>query len=141
MPQDLNYYQTFITTSPDCRALEGTAPKVKEGKALTKARIEYDMLSAHPYSYTQEELLYQVHLHHKQIPVEEQNEQARKAFFQKSHACLRASALPKTYGWGLHFNQEGKIALYGSETNAYEEFVQDKSITKLSGMRSKRTSG
>ncbi|WP_342481620.1 DUF6157 family protein [Paenibacillus sp. FSL L8-0340] len=34
------------------------------------------------------------------------------ALFSKSNPCLRASMLSKRYGWGMHFNDEGKIALY-----------------------------
>ena len=60
--------------------------------------------------------------------------------FRKGHPCLRASALTKRYGWGAHYDEAGKIALYGMETSEYKQFIQNESgDTKLlRAMRSKR---
>jgi hypothetical protein len=33
--------------------------------------------------------------------------------------------LPKKYGWGIHFNEHGKIALNGTETAEYKEFIRN----------------
>src|SRR5690606_39462496 len=45
------------------------------------------------------------------------------SFFQKSRPCFRASPLPKTHGWGIHFDHQGRAALYAVESNEYQEFV------------------
>jgi hypothetical protein len=120
-----NYYDTFITVAADCPVETGTAPKdKKDGK--TKPGIEFEMTAGHPYRYTQEELLFEVYVRHKQIPQEElaeRGKEIREEFFRKPTACMRASMLPKKYGWGIHFNGEGKLALYPMESPEYRRFV------------------
>jgi hypothetical protein len=63
---------------------------------------------------------------------------SREEFFGKSHACMRASALAKTYGWGLHFDSDGRVALVGVETDRYRELASDTSLSHTRAMRSKR---
>lgn len=60
------------------------------------------------------------------------------ANFSKGQACLRASPLTKRYGWGIHSNEEGKIAIYGADTEEYRQFVLDKTVEKKKAMRNKR---
>ena len=38
-------------------------PDKKDGK--TKPGIEFELITSNPYAYTQEELLYEVHIRHK----------------------------------------------------------------------------
>jgi hypothetical protein len=139
---NLNYYDTFISVAPDCPVTEAKVPPEKKvGK--TKPGIEYDLLSNNPYTYTQEELLFEVHVQHKSITEEEmsiQGKQIREDFFGKSQACLRASMLPKKYGWGIHFNAEGKAALVPMESAEYQQFVNNEkeSVKLLAAMRNKR---
>lgn len=59
-------------------------------------------------------------------------------FFSKPRACLRGSSLPKKYGWGLHFNGEGRIALVSVDSPAYEEFSNSKDLKVMPALRSKR---
>lgn len=139
---DLNYYDTFIAVSSDCPAERGIVPPEKKS-GRTKARIEYELIANHPYTYTQEELLYQTHLLHKEISAEEaaaREPELREAFFAKSHACLRASMLPKKYGWGLHFDAQGRIALVARESADYQTFVEGGNgrIKVLPAMRNRR---
>jgi hypothetical protein len=44
--------------------------------------------------------------------------------------------LTKTYGFGIHSNSEGKIALFGAETNEYQQFVANPKIKKVKAMKS-----
>ncbi|WP_340084398.1 DUF6157 family protein [Siminovitchia sp. FSL H7-0308] len=44
----------------------------------------------------------------------------------------------KKYGWGIHYDEQGKIALYGVNSEAYNRFLDLENITLLKGMRSKR---
>lgn len=120
-----NYYDTFITVSRDCPAERGTVPPDKKS-GKTKPGIEFELAVDRPYVYTQEELLYEVHIRHKEIPEEElaaRGTQVWDEFFQKPMPCLRASMLPKKYGWGIHFNAEGKMALIPMESTEYRRFV------------------
>lgn len=121
-----NYYDTFITVSADCPAEYGKEPPdKKDGK--TKPGIEFELIANHPYVYTQEELLYQVHIRHKHISDEvlaAQGNQLREDFFRNPMPCMRASMLPKKYGWGVHFNSEGKAALVPVESEDYQHFLE-----------------
>ncbi|TPG10128.1 hypothetical protein EAH75_06060 [Rhodanobacter glycinis] len=51
---------------------------------------------------------------------------------------MRASPLPKRYGWGLYFNAEGKVALCTVESPAYKRFAGNPSLMQRFAMRSKR---
>jgi hypothetical protein len=120
-----NYYNTFIPIAKDCPAEYGTVPPPKKN-GKTKPVIEFDLLYNHPYLYTQEELLFETHVRHKEIAEEElaaNGDRLRDEFYRKPMPCLRASMLPKKYGWGLHFNAEGRIALYPMESAEYESFA------------------
>ncbi|MEF3304139.1 DUF6157 family protein [Paenibacillus sp. GYB003] len=138
---NMNYYNTFITIAPDCPAAAATVPPdKKDGK--TKAGIEFELVANQPYVYTQEDLLFEVHVRHKGIPPEEleaKGTQIRDEFFQKPMACMRASMLPKKYGWGIHFNAEGKMALVPMESAEYREFAEGgQGVKVLAAMRSSR---
>ncbi|MFC5402563.1 DUF6157 family protein [Cohnella soli] len=120
-----NYYNTFIEVAADCPAERGTVPPGKKN-GKTKPEIEFEMLYDQPYVYTQEDVLFETHLRHKGIPADElaaQREELRAAFCGKSQACMRASMLPKKYGWGLHFNDEGRVALIAKESPEYDAYV------------------
>ncbi len=135
-----NYYDTFITVAADCPVERGTVPLERRG-GKTKPAIEYELLANHPYTYTQEELLYETYVRHKQIPEQDllaRGTQIRVEFYRKPQPCLRASMLPKKYGWGLHFNAEGKIALIPMESPDYESFVCGGAPNILAAMRNSR---
>ena len=137
---NINYYQTFIQVAPDSAAEAASAPIVKGDKKTIPA-IEYEMLSAQPYVYTQEELLFEVNARHKGIPADElaaRRDELWAEFYSKPHACLRASSLAKTYGWGIHFNREGKIGLIAVESPEYQKFAEDADLEQTYAMRSKR---
>ena len=53
-------------------------------------------------------------------------------------ACLRASALVKTCGWGLHHDANAKVAACSVGTEAYREFASDGDLQQVNGMRSRR---
>lgn len=129
-----NYTNTFITVADDCPAMAGEAPPVKEGKK-TAANIQFDIIGKHPYRFTSDDVLFQVFADKNDLTKNELKA-ARVQFFSKGQPCFRASPLPKRYGWGIHSNEEGKIAIYGCETAEYQKLSKDKSITILKAMRS-----
>jgi Family of unknown function (DUF6157) len=130
-----NYRNTFITVAADCRATRGTAPT--EGATPSVALRTFRTIFEHPYRYTSDDVIFGVHADRREIPPDERPA-AREAFFSKGQPCLRASDLGKRYGWGVHSDAEGRVALYGVESAQYAAFVTDESITVTQAMRSKR---
>lgn len=140
-----NYYDTFITIAPDCPAESGTVPPGR-GARPTKAQIEYDILSQHPYQFTQEEVLFEVHVRHKGLALTRGTpewEAECTQFLAKPQACLRASPLAKQFGWGFHFNAEGKVALVACESDRYARLAKGhKEGTRVvAALRSNRSVG
>ena len=131
-----NYFNTFIEIAEDSRAKKGEIPAVKSEKK-TVANLQFDMIYENPYKYTSDEVLFGVYAIRKLLEKEEIYEQ-RTVYFSKGKPCFRASPLTKTYGWGIHSNDEGRIAMYGAETKEYDEFIADDSIKKVKAMRSKK---
>lgn len=132
-----NYYDTFIEAADDSPAKSGTVPLARGGKR-TVALIQYELLTDNPYTYTQEEVLFETHLRHKGLtPTESERAELWDDFFAVPKACLRASPLPKGYGWGVHFDKEGKVALYGVETEAYRKYSES-AAKQFRAMRARR---
>lgn len=130
------YTDTFITIAPDCPATAGTAPKM----AASIAGLEHALLTAMPYRLTGDELLFAVHLRHKGICEDDGALDAiRTAFFARPHPCLRASMLPKRYGWGVYYDGAGRIALYGAETADYRLFAARGDLKIIPAMRNRRS--
>lgn len=136
----MNYFDTFIQVAPDCPVKVAVVPVVK-GENKSIAVLEYELLSNKPYSYTQEELQFSVYALRKAIPASELKSRRKELwaeFFSKPLACLRASPLPKKYGWGVHFNKEGKIAIYPVESKKYQHYTKHKGVKQLLAMRNQR---
>lgn len=131
-----NYFDTFIEIAEDTKVDAAKVPEEKNGKK-TIASMQFDMLSKKPYTYTSDEVLFQVYADRNDLTKPEYKE-ARDQFFSKGQACFRASPLTKQFGFGVHFDHKGKMALYGMETKEYQQFLKDKSIQKVKAMRSAR---
>lgn len=131
-----NYFNSFIEVAEDCPINEGQIPPIK-GNKKTVANLQFDMIEKHPYEYTSDEVLFAVYATRKEIPSTEL-EAARQEYFSKGQPCFRASPLTKRYGWGIHSNEEGKIALYSLGSKEYNAFLKDSAIAKTKAMRSSR---
>lgn len=131
-----NYQNTFIEIAEDCPAIAGEAPPVK-GDNKSVANLQFEMLYNHPYKYTSDDVVFSVFAARKEFSKNEWDEQ-KAEFFSKGQPCFRASPLTKRYGFGIHFDDKCKVALYGMETKEYGKFVKDESIKKVKAMRSKR---
>jgi hypothetical protein len=134
--KDMNEYDTFIQIAEDCPVSEAVIPQAK-GESKTIPVIQYELLSNHPYRYTQEDVLFEVFAERNQIP-ETERAAAREKFFSKGQPCLRTSSLGKRYGWGIHHDAEGKVAIYAVESDEYLKLMNDQSITQCNAMRSKK---
>src|SRR5665213_2953538 len=95
------------------------------------------MVSAAPYEMTSDDLLLAVEARRKDIKAAKLAE-FRKQFFSEPHACLRASPLVKSYGWGIHSDAHGRIALVGRQTDQYQTLIENHDVKKVPGMRSRR---
>ncbi|MBX3255254.1 MAG: hypothetical protein KF862_14030 [Chitinophagaceae bacterium] len=131
-----NYTDTFIAVAEDCPALQGEIPPVKED-AKSIAAMQYEMVSKNPYRYTSDDVIFACFAAKNNL-AQSELEAGRNTFFSKGQACLRSSPLTKRYGWGVHSNHKGKIAIYGMETVEYKNFMKDKKLKIVYGMRSKR---
>ena len=130
-----NYIDTFIEVATDTKVVQGSAPPLKDKKSA--ARMQYELIARNPYKYTSDDILFRVYAERNNIHEEEEEQGPdRDQFFSKGQPCLRASALTKTYGFGIHSNSEGKVALYGMETEEYRRFLDNTKIKKVRAMRS-----
>jgi hypothetical protein len=132
----MNYYDTLIEVADDCPATEGQVPQARGGKK-TKAVVEYELLAAHPYTYTEEDIAFEVYAVLHDIPKASRPKE-RDTFLSKGHPHLRVSALAKRYGWGIHNDAEGKVALIAVESPDYKRLMDDLCTTKIKAFRSSR---
>jgi len=137
-----NYINTFIAIAPDSQATYGTVPPLKEGNPSIVWRT-WQMIAQHPYAYTSDDVIFGVYADRNAIPQGERPA-AREKFFSKGQPCLRASDLGKKYGWGIHHNDESRVALYAVDSPEYTLFVAGEdalgngSIVVKKAMRSAR---
>lgn len=132
----MSYKNTLITISEDSKVTSAKVPVIRNEKP-TIAYIEHDLINNNPYKFTQEDVQFKTYLIKNQMEAENAAE-LREQFFSKSKACFRASPLVKNYGWGIHYNNQGKIAIYDVNSEMYNQLLKQEDITKLKGMRSKR---
>lgn len=131
-----NYCNTLITVAEDCKTNHAVIPPTKDDKKSI-ARYQYEWLTGEPFSYTSDELLFGIHAVRQDFSESEIPEQKEK-FFSKGQPCLRTSPLAKTYGWGIYFNEEGKIQLIDMTSERYEELLNDLAVKKVNAMKSQK---
>jgi Family of unknown function (DUF6157) len=136
----MSYVKTMIRVAPDSPTQTALIPTMKDGQK-TVAFLEYELLINQPYTYTQDKAQFAVHAMHKNIPnteLETHLIDLYAEFIAKPRACFRASALPKQYGWGVHYDDQGRIALYAVNSPEYQRLTQLEGIKQLVAMRSSR---
>lgn len=131
-----NYYDTFIEVAEDCPAKSAEIPPLR-GNDKTVANLQYELLHDAPYQHTSDDVLFHVHIVRNNIAPKAVAAE-RAEFFSKGQPCFRSSPLTKRYGWGVHSDSKGRIALYAVQSKEYVTFARDKGIQRLKAMRSKR---
>lgn len=131
-----NYTQTLIAAADD-GADRGTIPPRKEESPSIAWRT-WAMIADAPYAHTSDDVIFGVWADRQNIP-DEERDAARSGFFAQGRACLRASDLGKKYGWGIHHDAQGRIALYGVETEEYRRFLDDPEVAVTRAMRRSRS--
>lgn len=136
---ELNYFETLIAVADDCPVAESVVP-VERGAKKTVAALQYEMLAESPYVHTQEDVLFKTWLARQGMPEKSEAEVAemRDEFFAKPQACLRASPLPKKYGWGLVFDEAGRVALCPMESKEYNQLLTGGRVKVHKAMRTRR---
>ena len=131
-----NYKDAFIVIADDCPVKAGEIPPMK-GDKRTVANLQFDMLYEHPYEYTSDDVLLSVYALRNEIKKSELKA-ARAEFFSKGQPCMRTSPLTKRYGWGVHSDAEGRIAIYPCESAEYKKFSKDKKLQVVKAMKTSR---
>ena len=136
---DHNYYSTVIAAADDSPATQSAVPQPR-GNKKTVAEVQYEMLADHPFEYTQEDVLFKSWLERQELGELSEDEigRLREQFFSKPQPCLRTSPLPKKYGWGFIFDEEGRVALTPVESDDYRQALESGSLKVLKAMRSTR---
>ncbi len=129
-----NYVDTFIEVAGDCPVTVAQEPPAAAAPSI--ARLQYELVVNHPYELTSDDVIFTVHARRRGI-AEEQLSAARNEFFSRGQPCLRSSPLAKRYGWGVHSDTVGRVALVPLGTDDYEA-VRDRSATVTAAMRSSR---
>ncbi|QHS60500.1 DUF6157 family protein [Chitinophaga agri] len=130
-----NYYNTFIEVAEDCPVTTAEVPPLRGEKTI--ANIEFELLVDNPYEFTSDDVLFHVYAAKRQLRTKE-FEKEREQFFSKGQACFRSSPLTKRYGWGAHFDADGRMAIYAVESEEYQQFARDKALRQIKAMRSKK---
>lgn len=131
-----NYFNTFIEVAEDCPVTAAEVPPQK-GEAKTVANLHFEMIAKNPYQFTSDEVIFAAFAAKNGLTSNLQQE--RDLFFSKGQACLRASPLGKRYGWGIHHDAAGKVAVYPLGSEEYEQFLEDEKWKRVRAMRSKRS--
>lgn len=133
---------TFVLVAPDCPVTSAIVPAGR-GSNPTVPVIQYELLTARPYTLTLEDLIFETHVRRAGLPraeAETRSAAIRAELFAKPQACMQASALPKRYGWGVHYDGHGRLALHAVESKEYRRFAAGEvaGVEVVPAMRDKR---
>lgn len=136
----MGYKNTFVQVAEDCPVSQSEIPIAKREKTPIHI-FQYELLIKHPYKLDHNELVFEVHLKQNGLPEDISDMEAeniREQLFSKGHPCMRASALTKRYGFGAHYDEDGKIAIYPMESKEYLAFMENSAVEKVPAMKRKR---
>jgi hypothetical protein len=135
-----NYFDTFIAVADDSSAPGAVPPPWRATPSV--AELTYAMIAEHPYEHTSDDVIFTVWADRQRLPADTRDE-ARALFFSKGQPCLRSSDLGKRYGWGVHSDSEGRVALVPLGSRDYEQLASGRSpagdrVAVTKAMRSSR---
>ncbi|MCU1442744.1 MAG: hypothetical protein JWQ59_894 [Cryobacterium sp.] len=137
----VDYFNTFIAVAPDSTAVAGIIPSERGGRPTVALRT-WQLIAGEPYRHTSGDVIFTVYAERAGVP-EADLPAAREEYFSIGRACLRSSDLGKKYGWGIHADAGGRIALYPIGSPEYEALAagtapSGEAVATLRAMRSKR---
>lgn len=118
--------EKLITKSPDSKIKRAIHPANKRAHQ-TITQIYFEELIRNPYGFTEEELRHRVHVELRK----------RRDLKLKSYSIKRSELLKK-YGWGLHVDSAGRLALVGCDGKRYKELTRNPRVLKISGYRTRK---
>lgn len=118
MVESVDYVNAFIACSEDSTATEAVEPP---GPGSVAA-MTWQMISHDPYRYTSGDVIFAVYADRHGIP-EPERAAARQEFYWRGQPCLRTSDLGRRYGWGIHADDQGRVALVPVGTPEYDAFA------------------
>ena len=120
----MSYKSTLIEIGLSSRTTP-TAPFRKQGDGETRDMVQYRVLVQNPYFYDYESFLHKVH-------VDERGKKNLKLDTYKLEAC----ELAKRWGWCIHADEEGRLALVGYGSDKYNALLKDESIEQKQAYKS-----
>lgn len=115
-----NYFDTFIAVAEDSAAAEATVPPSRATASV--AELTHRLIAENPYRFTSDDVIFTVWAERQGI-ADADRDAAREEFFSKGQPCLRSSDLGKRYGWGVHSDAEGRVALVPLGSAEYERLA------------------
>jgi hypothetical protein len=128
--------ETFIEVAEDCPAVHAEIPPAR-GERPTKAAIEYELIAGEPYGLTEEDVAFRTRVAMRDIP-EADWPAERERILSQDKPRLRVSALAKRYGWGIHIDSQGRVALVAVESAEYQRLAADPTLSHVRAFRTKR---
>ncbi|WP_430929035.1 DUF6157 family protein [Polaribacter marinivivus] len=116
--QNQDLINTLITVA-ESSSKTSVVPASKSKKETVK-EVVYRVLKENPYKFKQYDLFYEVHIN--------QLKKSRELKLEKYK--LQRSELCSLLGWGIHGDQEGKLALVAVESSEYMELLNNPNINK-----------
>jgi hypothetical protein len=87
--------------------------------------IEYELIAGEPYALTEEDVAFRTRVLMRDIP-EADWPAERERFLSQEKPRLRVSALAKRYGWCIHLDSHGRVALVPVESTEYQrDMIED----------------
>lgn len=130
-----NYVDTFIEVADDSPTDHAVEPPSRDRP--TVAQLHYEIISGRPYALTSDDVVFETHVRRSGIAAADR-EAERERFFSTGRPCLRSSPLGKRYGWGVHSDADGRVAIYACESDDYRRLAADPGTAHTRAMRSKR---
>ena len=135
-----NYFDTFIAVAEDTAAASAAVPPERATPSV--AELTFRTIAENPYAHTSDDVIFGVWAQRQGI-AEADLAESRAQFFSKGQPCLRSSDLGKRYGWGVHADSEGRVALVPLGSPEYAQLSSGvgpagETITVTRAMRSSR---
>jgi hypothetical protein len=126
----------LVRIAADCPEASGIEPICRGGKKPVHL-IQLELLLGQPHHFTHEALVVESELLREPSTGETRAEVLGRVR-EKPLACLRCSPLAKRYGWGFHFDGEGKIGIHPAGSGNYRSLAVDPRLNQVAAMRNKR---
>lgn len=129
-----NSPNTFIAVAPDSTRTLALPPP--ERATPTVAQLQFELLIEAPYRHTSDDVIWTTQA--TRTGIDPADPRARADFFRRGQPCLRTSPLTRRYGWGVHADHEGRVALIAIDDPNYARLSADQALTQTQAMRTRR---